>query len=160
MLFRSGMNRSASESRNGSTAITSDPIDATSAIATPTISRRGDLGVGVGAGAGADAAIGSECGAKSSFMTGIVRRGCVPRIERGPARVGMHPHTGGGGHKWDRYPDTVRIFRSMAVAVLILSIPATVVRAEDLKRWRFVLPSGEFLTENGTIQVIEGLPSV
>ena len=36
----------------------------------------------------------------------------------------------------------------------------TSVQAEDLKRWRFVLPSGEFLTENGTIQVVEGLPSV
>lgn len=54
----------------------------------------------------------------------------------------------------------MRVSRSLALAGLILTVSATMVQAEDLKRWRFVLPTGEFLTENGTIQVVEGLPSV
>ena len=62
--------------------------------------------------------------------------------------------------EWDRYRDPVRLLRAFIVASMLLAIPAGMVRAEDLKRWRFVLPSGEYLTENGTIQVIEGLPSV
>jgi len=81
-----------------------------------------------------------------------------------PATQVPADHSGGSdvGQMWDRYDSAVRFGRILLVAMIFVAVgvPAAIAEAEDLKRWRFVLPDGSFLVENGTIAVVEGLPSV